>query len=130
MYLAARFKAVLLLKRFIDLFTKVDQDIAGGTGDLDVLQLTRAWQVNLVFALHLAGTEGEQRYSVSQAHGLADIVGNENDRPASLGPDAFKLVVQQIAGLRIECGERFIHEQNVGFSGKSTGQSHALTHST
>ena len=53
---------------------------------------------------------------------------HKDDRASSLAPDTLQFVVQQVAGLGIESGERFVHQQDVGFGGERAGDSDALPH--
>ena len=57
-------------------------------------------------------------------------MGDENYRAAGLRPDALQFVMQEVAGLRIQRSEGFVHQQNIGLGGQGAGQGHALPHST
>ena len=70
-----------------------------------------------------------QHHAISQTHSFAHVVSNENDGAAGFRPDALQFVVQQIASLRVECGEGFVHQQDVRLGGQSASQCDALPHS-
>ena len=78
--------------------------------------------------LDAPGTESEQNDAIAQANRFADIVRDENDGASGFGPDAFQFVVQQVAGLGVESGERFVHQQDVGLGGEGARDGDALTH--
>ena len=63
-------------------------------------------------------------------HSLAHVMSDEDDGASSFSPDALQFVVQQIARLSIEGGERLVHQQYVGFSRQRASQCDALTHAT
>src|SRR6266511_2213485 len=52
-----------------------------------------------------AGSTGHHRDPLAEVHGLVDAVGDEHDRLAGPLPDAQQLVLQAVAGLRVQLGE-------------------------
>src|ERR1700683_2004368 len=118
----------LRLNRFLDFTAKVVHDMAGDLDDLRVFHLARAGERDLDFALDPAGAERKNDDAIAQTGGFADVVGDENNGLAGLAPDAFELVVKEIAGLRIESGERLVHQKNVRLHRERASQGHALAH--
>ena len=59
---------------------------------------------------------------------LPDVVGHEQHRQRPLGADPLQLVVQQVAGHRVEGTERLVHQQHVGVLGQRAGQRDPLPH--
>ena len=66
--------------------------------------------------------------AVPQAHGLVEVVGDEQDRLAELALQVDELVLHLPADERVERGEGLVHEQDVGLGGQGPGQAHALAH--
>ena len=87
--------AVLGLQRFINFVAQFVENVACSAGDIHVFQMPRARQVDRKFGLHAPRTESEQSDAIAQTHGLAHVMGHEDDGAASLGPDLFELVVEQ-----------------------------------
>ena len=54
--------------------------------------------------------------------------GDENDREARVVPKLQKFLLHLAARQCIECGKRFVHQQDVGFHGHGPGDGHALFH--
>jgi hypothetical protein len=120
---------ILLSKGAINFFTQVTEDLACTSGDVDVFEMTRAGQINLVFPFHAPGAEGEQGNSIPEAHSLTNVVRDEDDGAPGLCPKALEFVVKQVASLRVKRREGFVHEKNIGLGGKGAGQRYALAHS-
>src|SRR5262249_39011949 len=59
---------------------------------------------------------------------LVDLVGDEQDGLAAVLPDAHQLRLHDLAGLRVERGERFVHQQDLWIDGQRAGEVDALTH--
>ena len=57
---------------------------------------------------------------------LVDVVGDEDDGLAGRLLDARELVLQGVAGDRVERGERLVHQQEVGVGGERAGDPDAL----
>src|SRR5260370_11299786 len=105
--------AVLHFQRLVNFFAKVVENLARGLSYSNVFELTRPRQVNGEFPLDPSRTERHENDPVSQADRLAYVVSDEDDGAAGLCPDALQFVVQQVAGLGIQGGERFIHQQDI-----------------
>jgi hypothetical protein len=73
-----------------------------------------AWDGDVELGDDSAGAAGEQDDAVAEAGGFAHVVGDEHDREVLFGGDAFDLVVEDVAGDRVERTEWFVHEQDVG----------------
>ena len=59
---------------------------------------------------------------------FVDLVGDEQDGLAPLLPDAHQLGLHDLAGLRIERGERLVHQQDFGIDRERAGEIDALAH--
>src|SRR5665213_2346106 len=95
--------------------------------------VTRARQRDVDDRLQAAGLGGHHRDTVGQENGLVDRVRDENDGAplggaAVLAPDAHQLVLQDEPRLRIERGQRLVHQQYVGLVGEQTRERGALAH--
>src|SRR6266545_4656502 len=75
-----------------------------------------------------AGSTGHHRDPLAEVHGLVDAVGDEHDRLAGPLPDAQQLVLQAVAGLRVQRGERLVHQQHVRVESEATGDRDPLLH--
>ena len=75
-----------------------------------------------------AGAAGQQHDPVAEAYGLAHVVGHEQDREGPRRPDPLQLVVEQVAGHRVERAERLVHQQDVAVLGERPGDGDALAH--
>ena len=90
---------------------RVAQDLLGGTDLLDA-------------------TVAHHGDAVPQAHGLVEVVGDEQDRLAELALQVDELVLHLPADERVERGEGLVHEQDVGLGGQGPGQADPLLHAT
>ena len=77
---------------------------------------------------HPTGPAGQQHDPVAEAGRLADVVRHEQDRAAGLLPDPLQLVVQDVAGHRVQRTERLVHEQDLRVAGERTRQGGTLAH--
>jgi len=57
-----------------------------------------------------ARTAGQNNDAIAQTHGFTDIVGYEQDSKPGFLPEAFQFFVQNIAGHRVKCAKRFVHQ--------------------
>jgi len=55
-------------------------------------------------------------------------VGDEQHGQGPLGADPLQLVVQQVAGHRVQCAERLVHQHDVGVLRQRAGHRDALAH--
>ena len=72
------------------------------------------------------GALAEHDDPVAELHGLVEVVGDDDHRLAHLVLDADELVLQALAGDRVDRSERFVHEQDGWVGGERPGHSHAL----
>ena len=84
-------------------------------------------------ALRRPGCARHHRDAVGQEHRLVDRVRDEDDgaplgRGTVLAPDAQELVLQDQARLRVERGERLVHQQHLGLVGHQSRERDALAH--
>ena len=75
-----------------------------------------------------AGPAGQQHDPVGEAGGLPDVVGDEQDGQLALGPDPLQLVVEHVAGHRVERAERLVHQQDRCVQCERAGQGDPLPH--
>src|ERR1700722_16054444 len=81
-----------------------------------------------VIGFHLPWPPRQHDDTFRHADGFADVVSNQ-DHSLRLTPQDFAdLIGQSQPGLRIECGERFVKEDNVRIGAQGPRQRHALTH--
>ena len=66
--------------------------------------------------------------AVAEAGRLADVVGDEQHRQAPVADERVELLVERVAGHRVEGAERLVHQQDVGVLGERPGQRAALAH--
>lgn len=76
----------------------------------------------------LAWSRGEQQHALAQSDCFADIVGDKNNRPASVLPNSSKFIMEQISCNGVQGGEWLIHQQYMLVLGERPGQSDSLTH--
>ncbi len=77
---------------------------------------------------YATGTTGENEDVIGQEHRLVDLVGDEEHGLAPLLPDAQELGLHDLAALRIERGERLVHEQDLRVDRQRAGKIDALAH--
>src|SRR5690349_1601051 len=75
-----------------------------------------------------ARAAAQQHHPVAEADGLAHVVGDEEHGQLLLAPDPLELVVQDVAGHRVQGAERLVHQQDVGVLGQGAGEGDALAH--
>ena len=66
--------------------------------------------------------------AVAEPGRLADVVGDEQHGQAAVAHERVELVVQHVAGHRVEGAERLVHQQDVGVLGERPGQRRPLAH--
>ena len=118
----------LLLLRRQHFFAQVGQHLARGVHQRVVFDVARARQLALELALDAPRTRRHQQHPVAQHQRLAHVVRDEQDRLAGLRPDVLQLVVERVARLRVERGERLIHQQHLRLQRQRPRQSDALLH--
>src|SRR5579871_1769371 len=98
-------------------------------GSLDV-EGARARQIDGDALLQTARPAAEHQHAVGEKDRLVDLMGDEQHGLASLLPDAHQLGLHDLAGLRIERGERLVHQENLRIDGERAGKVDALAHAT
>ncbi len=76
----------------------------------------------------MAWHAGHDDDAVAQVDGLLDVVGDEDHGALVLLPDRQGLLLHGVAGLRIECAERLVHQQHIRAVRPGAGEAHALLH--
>ncbi len=66
------------------------------------------------------------RDAVAEAYRLLDVVGDEHDREAELGMQPQELLLQAVAGDRVDGTERLVHEQDRWVGGQRPRHAHPL----
>src|SRR4051812_45361664 len=111
-----------------DLLVQLAGDLAGQRADIRRLDRARLGDAPLPLADDATGARAHEHDPLPEPGGLADVVGHEDDRQLLLGPDPLQLLVQDVAGDRVERGERLVHEQHRAVLGQRTGEGDALAH--
>ncbi len=65
---------------------------------------------------------------VAEPGRLADVVGDEQHGQAAVADEGVELLVEDVAGHRVEGPERLVHQQDVGVLGERPGEGGALAH--
>ncbi len=102
------------------------------SGQLDpalILGIARAWKSNLQILGDAPGSAGHHDDPIAQEQRLPHVVGDEDDRLMSGGPDRLKELVHLGASLRVEGCERLIHQQHLRIHRQGTGQTDPHPHS-
>src|SRR6202000_2445725 len=94
---------------------RVDGGAAAGPGDADVDDVEDA-----------AGPAAEDHDAIAHHNGLVDGVGIQHHRGAPGVPDAQQFQLEDVAGLRVEGGERFVHDQDARLDGQGAGQARCV----
>ena len=93
-----------------------------------VVRRARPRQVDDLLVQDAAGARPHQHDAVGEAHGLADVVRDEDDGLARRAPDALDLALQDLPRLRVERRERLVHEQHGGIGRQRARDGAALAH--
>ena len=75
-----------------------------------------------------ARAAAEHDHPVAEPDRLAHVVRDEQHGEPALGADPVQLVVQQVAGHRVERAERLVHQQDLRVLGQRPGQRDPLPH--
>ena len=70
----------------------------------------------------------EHGHPVPEPDRLPHVVGHEEHGQPALAADPVQLLVQQVAGHRVERTERLVHEQHVGVLRERAGERYPLAH--
>src|ERR1022692_622746 len=95
--------------------------------------VARSWQRYVDQRLEAPGVGRHHRHAIREENGLVDRVRDEDDSPALgcgtvLSPDAQQLFLQDDARLRVQRGQRLVHEQDFGLDRHQARQRNALAH--
>src|SRR3954470_21546308 len=101
----------------------------GQRGDVPVLDAPRPRDVDGELLRDAAGPRRQQHDPVTEARRLAHVVGHEQDGLTGRLPDPLELVVEDVAGHRVQRAERLVHEQDLGVAREGPGERRALAHS-
>src|SRR5258705_13998293 len=94
---------------FVNFFAKMPEDSLGHGGDLGIFDVARPRQRNEELCLDAAWPVAQNENAIAETDCLAHIVGDKDDGLSGLAPDAFKLVMEKVAGLRIQSSEWLGH---------------------
>src|SRR6266481_7771950 len=115
---------------FVDFFAKMPEDFLGHGGHFGIFDVARPRQRDGELCFDAAWAVAQNEDTIAEADRFAHIVGDEDDGLPGLAPDAFELVVEEVAGLRIQSCEWLVHQQHVRLHGQRASQRHALLHAT
>jgi len=87
-----------------------------------------ARQVDVDDPAHLPGAARQHQDPVGEQHRLVEVVGDEHDRLAGLGPDPHELFLHVLAGLGVDRAERLVHEQDLRVGREGPGDPDPLLH--
>ena len=80
------------------------------------------------FAPDAAGVGMEDDDAIGEADGFADGVGDEEDGTAGFDPEILEVLVKRSAGLCVQGGEGFVHEEDGGVHDECAGDGDSLAH--
>src|SRR5207244_13098840 len=93
-------------------------------------RLASAWTRDLDLEARTKGgrrASGQRNNAIGKVDAFIRIVGDEHDGLAGLLVDARNLVLEGRAGQRIQGGERFVEQKNLGLDGGGQGHGDSLT---
>src|SRR5258705_8860352 len=90
--------------------------------------VARLGQLDRDCSLDAPGCAGDHGDAIAEIDRLLDIVGDEYKARSSRVTKPVQLVLQLRLGHGIECGKRFVHEQNGGAQSQRARGLHALLH--
>ena len=117
----------LLTHHFLHLGPQLLHDASDVVGDI-ALDHPRPRQRDGLVELHASRPRRHQHDAVAQADRLAHVVRHEDDGLSGRAPDLGQLDVQDVARLRVERGERLVHEQHARIGRQRPSERHALAH--
>ena len=94
---------------FVDFFAKMPEHFLGHGGHFGIFDVTRPGQRDEELCLDAAWPVAQNENAIAEANCFAHIVGDKDDGLSSLAPDALEFVVEEVAGLRIQSSEWFVH---------------------
>ena len=92
--------------------------------------LTRPSEGHIEHLLDAAGARAHHRDAIAQQDRLVDRMGDEYHGLALVGPlhESKQLLLQDLARLRVERRERFVHQQNGWVHDERAHEAYALLH--
>ena len=118
----------LLFLHAIDLLAQLLHDFGGDGGDAFVVEVAGPRELHVDDLFDAARARGHEHDAVAQTHRLADVVRYEDDGFLRSEPHPLELFVERLARLRVEGGERLVHEQRAGLADQSASQGTPLPH--
>src|SRR5215217_2983561 len=85
------------------------------------MKRARARDVDVEDGLDAPGSRAHHDDAIGEEDRLVDLVGDKQHRLAGLVPDLQQLLLHELARLRVERGERLVHEQDLGVRGERAG---------
>src|SRR4051794_10372828 len=98
--------------------------------EIDAVDVARPRQIDRELFLDATGMRREKHDPIAETGGFADVVGDEDNRLMTRGPDALDVAVKLLAGEGVERGERLVHEQDPRIWRERAGECDALLHAT
>ena len=90
--------------------------------------IARTRQIDLELIFYTSRSSAESDHAVGQIDRLVDFVRDKEHRLPGPAPDAQQFTLHDLAGLRVERGERLVHDENFRVDGQRPGQIAALLH--
>ncbi len=98
---------------------RIEPVFAGGAG---------LRQIDVELLVGAVAQIGQQEDTVADEHRFIDAVGHEQDGAAGAIPDPQRLLLQLLAGLHVERGERLVHQHDPRPRGEHAREPDALPH--
>src|SRR6266404_955398 len=111
-----------------NLFAELLADRDRERGDLRRLDPSLAADHHREFGDRPTRPARQQHDALAEPDRLADVVGNEQDRQPGIAPDPLELLVEEVAGDRIERAERLVEQEDSRLLGEGPGERDALAH--
>ena len=92
------------------------------------LEVPRSWDVDLDDLTDASRVGAHHDDPIGEQDGLVELVGDEDDRLAVPVPDLEQFGLHDLAGLRVECCERLVHQEHRRVDRQGPGQVRPLTH--
>ena len=85
-------------------------------------------RVDHLLVQNAPGARSHEHDAVGEPNGLANVVRHEDDRLAGRAPDPLDLALEDLARLRVERGERLVHQEDRGVGRERARDRAALAH--
>jgi len=108
--------------------TKAIRDLFGQRPNAGVAHATWAGQVNSELLGDTTRPAGQHGYAVAQPDSFTDVMGDKEHAEADIHPEPFQLIVERVAGHRVQGAEGLVHEHDVGALRKGPSQRCPLSH--